>query len=234
MKAAQPLDGENLPPPDLRDRAFDAPRDRSSRRGLDEYHPRAADRTGDRLGMVTAVERVCVFPGAILTHLESRHGRPSPVVWQGVDDCVTRAAVGAIGERIAKPPLAGRPDLLKAVWAGRDVGRNEDEALALLGRENLEISVSHEGRRFEFDLFDEGERRLLSLESPEEGITLAPARAFEMDFDAEADVLDPAREAEPLGQSKDERPEPDSLDDSEDDQPDRERLLLFHPAERFL
>ena len=66
---------------------------------------RSANRTSDRLGMKTAVERIVVIPGAIRAHGKIRHGRLRAVVRDILDNGEARTAIGAIDKWIAVPAI---------------------------------------------------------------------------------------------------------------------------------
>ena len=92
--------------------------------GVHQPQRRPARRTGDRLGVEPPVGRVLVFGPALGTHREAGHRGPRPVVGQLPDDRPPRPAVGAVGERVAEPALAGRADLFPALGTGSQVGRD--------------------------------------------------------------------------------------------------------------
>ena len=67
----------------------------------DQRRPRPTGVAGDRLGMEAPVGGVLVLGAAGRAHGERRHGGGRPIVGQAPDDGQARAAVGAIGERVA-------------------------------------------------------------------------------------------------------------------------------------
>ena len=148
MEAAEALDGQDLPGPDeRRGLGDDVAAELAPRAGVEEGQARPADRAGDGLGVVAAVERVLVLAPAIGAHGEAGHGRLGAVVGEAADDRIAGAAVGAVGEGVAVAALAGRVDLPEAVGARGDVGRDEDEAGAGAGGADLEAPAALEGRR---------------------------------------------------------------------------------------
>ena len=188
------------------------------RAGVAESEARAADRAGDRLGVVAAVERVLVLAAAVRAHGESGHGRPRPVVGEAADDRVARAAVRAVGEGVAVAALAGRRDLLEAVRAGGDVGGDEDEARGGARRADLEAPAALERGGTDVEPLDDGQGREPGPQGGRELVADRRGRAFDVDLDAGAGVLDPAVEPEAAGQAIDVGPEADALDDAEDGQ----------------
>src|SRR5579859_3799158 len=62
---------------------------------------RTANRAGIRLGVKTAVRRISVLRLALRTHGECLHRSVRAIVGQRLDDAETRAAMGAVCERIA-------------------------------------------------------------------------------------------------------------------------------------
>ena len=66
----------------------------------------------------TAVPRITVFPEAPLAHCKARQ---RPVVRDLARDGITRAAIGAVGERISVAPILRTTKILQAVVAGGDV-----------------------------------------------------------------------------------------------------------------
>ena len=72
---------------------------------------RTALRTGVGLGMKAAVARIVVLRRTFRAHLENSHRSARPVVGQRFDDGEAWSAVGAVGEGIAIPAIAGIEDL---------------------------------------------------------------------------------------------------------------------------
>ena len=90
-----------------------------------KFQPRPANRARIRLGVEAAVARVVVFGLALRAHRERLHRGVRAVVGQGLDDAEARAAVGAVGERIAVAAVFGIEDFAQAIRARGDVRQNE-------------------------------------------------------------------------------------------------------------
>ena len=84
-------------------------------------HARPARRARVRLGVEAAVARVVVLGLAGGAHDEAGHRRPRAVVRDAGDDREARAAVRAVDERVAIPPIGRVEELREAGVAGRDV-----------------------------------------------------------------------------------------------------------------
>ena len=91
---------------------------------VEQLQRRPATRTGDRLGMEPPVGRILVLRPALGAHRKRGHRGPRPVVGQPLDDRPPRPAIGAIGERIAVPPLRRIANLGQALAAGGQIGGN--------------------------------------------------------------------------------------------------------------
>ena len=76
----------------------------------------SALRTGDWLCMKPAVDVVFKLGAAIPTHLEVLHRRPFSIIGNPLYDREARAAIGAVGKRIARSPPR-LIDLIDAVSA---------------------------------------------------------------------------------------------------------------------
>lgn len=72
--------------------------------------------------METAVRRIMVLRLAIRTHAKAGHGGGRPVVRNILNDGVTRAAIGAVGERITEAAIFGIINIAQAIVAGGDIG----------------------------------------------------------------------------------------------------------------
>ena len=86
-----------------------------------EPQARPAVRTGDGLGVEAPIGRVVVLRRAGGAHRKARHGGVRPVVGQAACDREAGPAVGAIDERVARPPVGWVVELGQAIGAGRDV-----------------------------------------------------------------------------------------------------------------
>jgi len=103
---------------------------------------RAAGMAGDRLRVEAAVVRRPVLGGAGGAEVERPHRGSLPVVGNALDDRQPRAAMGAVGERVAVAPLKGVERLGAALRAGRGI-RDDAGACARSGaRHDAECGVS--------------------------------------------------------------------------------------------
>ena len=174
--------------------------------------------------MEAAVARVVILGRAALAHLERCHGGERPVVGDAPHDREARPAVGAVGERVAVAAVGLVPQLGQAVGAGGRVGR--DQRLALPARpagHDREPLLPHRRHGPGGDPLDDGQRRRLGLQGPEE-LGHRAVVPLDLDEDAPGVVADEAGEVEPGGEAVDERPEADALNDPLDADP------CSHPA----
>ena len=95
-----------------------------------QVEPRSAHVAGVGLRVEAPVRGVDVLRAAFRTHLERLHRRGGPVVGQRLDDREARAAVRAVRERVAVPPVRRVGQLREARGARGDVGRDEGEVAA--------------------------------------------------------------------------------------------------------
>ena len=126
---------------------------------LGKVHPtdvRAAIPAGVGLRMEAAVERIGVFVGATRAHGEILHGRCGTVVGQRPDDGETRAAVRAVDERITVAAVCGIEQLVQAIVAGSEVGRNQRGLLGVMvvGEADVERIEPLQRHFLEVDLLD--------------------------------------------------------------------------------
>jgi hypothetical protein len=94
--------------------------------GINQQNPGAANRTGIRLCVESAVAGIVVFRLAVGAHLELAHRSFRAVIGDVLNDAVARSAIGAVSKRIAEAPIAGVREFPPAIVAGRNIGRNED------------------------------------------------------------------------------------------------------------
>ena len=177
-----------------------------------EPQPRAAVDARDRLGVEAAVRRVLVLGGAVLAHGEAAHRGVGPVVGQAHGDREARAAVGAVDEGIAAPPVGRVEQLGQAVVTDGEVGRDERAGRRRrVGSRRWRTPARRSGaparaRR----------RRHAPRGAPRRpvgrGTRRAAAGPLDLDEDAVGVVADVAGQAERGGQAVDEGPEPDPLD----------------------
>lgn len=91
----------------------------------DQFEPGPAVGAGDGLGVEAPVARILVLRPAGRAHLEVRHRGRGPVVRQASDDREPGTAVRAGDEGVAVAPVRRVRQLVEAVAAGGDVGRDE-------------------------------------------------------------------------------------------------------------
>ena len=84
---------------------------------------RPASRAADRLGMKAAVGRIGILANAVGAEGKGGERRRRSVVGERADDGKARAAVGAVGKRMAMAAVRGIVDLRQTGRAGGDVGR---------------------------------------------------------------------------------------------------------------
>ncbi len=80
-----------------------------------------AHRAGVGLGVKPAVKGFGVLPRAIRAHAKAAHGGVGTVVGDLQDDAVARAAVGAVGERVAVATILAIPQFSQAGRAGGQI-----------------------------------------------------------------------------------------------------------------
>ena len=97
-------------------------------------------RAGDRLGVIAARERVCVFAATELAHLKRPHRSVCAVVRQRGDDAKARAAIRAVDKRIVEARILGVVKLFFALIADRKIGQNRVKFTPLFGLRDLKIS----------------------------------------------------------------------------------------------
>ena len=102
------------------------------RAAWDQLQRRPADGASIGLRMEAAVSWVCVLRCAGSAHGKARHGGGGAIVGDVLNDGVARAAVGAVGERVAVAPVVGVAEVAPAGVAGACVGRNQREGAGLL------------------------------------------------------------------------------------------------------
>ncbi len=221
METSEPLNGQYFSFLDQRSGFADSSFYFSSCFGIGQVDLWTANRTGDGLGMISPVQGIDVLIPAVCAHGEAFHGCLFSVVRKGFDDRVARSAVCAVDERIMMSPVSGVHHFFIAVFADGNVGRDEHKAFSLFRFFDREVFETEECGRFQNNLLDLRQRGSSFLERIQEIFEIRFYLAFEMDFDSETDVLDPTCAVKSMGQSIDKRPEPDSLDDSKNDDPHR-------------
>src|SRR5262249_44368440 len=134
-----------------------------------QREPRPAGRAGDRLGVEPPVSVVVILARARGAHRKRRHGRARAIVGDVAHDGEARAAVRAVGKRVAEAPIAGVEQLPEAIVARRRIRRHERVAahgpLAIGDREGGVVPQRDKGGAH---ALDDGERRRLPLEIGDE------------------------------------------------------------------
>lgn len=180
----------------------------------DQFEPRSAVGTGDRLGVEAPVERVLVLRPAGPAHLEVRHRGGGPVVRKAGDDREPGATVRAGDERVAVAPVRRIDQLLQAVPAGGDVGR--DQCPGPVGRAGALDGEARTAARRQFartHVLDDRERRGVGAQTAAE-LLHGPGRSLDLGEHPVAGVRHRAREQQFRGGDIDERPEAHALHDA--------------------
>ena len=199
MHAAEALDGHDLPGFEHLPRSF-------QRRlvavpalpcGADEEQVGPAVRAAVRLGVVTAVFDVVVFPRAVRAHGKAAHGGQGAVVRHVLHDGEARAAVGAVDEGVAIAPVLRVQQLAPTVVAQADVRRDERVALRLdqTRQDRKALVVLQRAAPAGLDPIDHGELRR-SLRQPVQKALQRRALPLELQHHAGGAVAD--RAAQPV------------------------------------
>jgi hypothetical protein len=107
-----------------------------------ERQGRSAGRTGQRLGVKTAVQGVLVLGPAARTERKSGHGSVRPVIRKAHDEGVARTTLGTVDERVAMAAILRVRQLRQALLTGEVIGRHEDSGLlAVLTVEDVESAA---------------------------------------------------------------------------------------------
>lgn len=172
---------------------------------------RAARRTRIRLCVKAPVARVVVFRLTCWTHREFFHRGVRSVVRQGFDDAETRAAVGAIRERITKAPVLRIKNFAQTIGARGDVGQHKRGFAA----------AGFAGAYFKFfkadgvqpgclQALNETARRFFGFKPAQKFFKLWTS-AFNLDKNALRRIVDPAVQQKLSGEAVNERPEANAL-----------------------
>ena len=206
-----------------------AARERGALR-VPERQARPAGRAGDGLRVEAAVARVLVLGPAGRAQDEAAHGRVRAVVGQRAQDGEARAAVGAVGERVAVAPVGRVEHLGQAVRAGRQVRQHQRRpGPGLVAVPDLEGREPRGGQPRGLDALHDGAGRPLGHDPLAEALE-RPARTLDLDEDPARVVQDPARQGQLPGEAEDEGPEPHALDRPADLEPQalwRSGMLLW-------
>ena len=231
VEAAEPLDRHDRPASkhradELDDIAFD-----TAARRVAELDPRTARRTRHGLRVEAPIAGSLVLLPAGLAHREVAHRRSRPVVREGLDDRESRTAVGAVDERVPVPAIVRVEELAQARVAGGGVGRDEPIAGGAFDADvDVEPGEPVDVLGRPADVVHHGERRRGARRAPPRTHRATGRRPFQVDLDHTVGVADPARQAVPLRQPPDERPEPHALHDAADRDPAGLRLGRHDPA----
>ena len=170
-----------------------------------------ARRARDRLRVEAAVRGILVLARAVPTHGEAGHRGTRPVVRHVTHDREARAAVRAIGERVAEASIVRVEQLAEAVLARGDVGRHQDLALAARRAvQDRELALPEGAQVDVRELLDHRQRRRLAHQHVDEARDRL-AVALDLDHRAARIVGDVAREAQARREGVGEGAEPDAL-----------------------
>jgi hypothetical protein len=173
---------------------------------------RAADGAGVGLGVEAAIERVVILSLALRAHDEALHRGVGAVVGQRFDDAEARAAIGAVGERVAVAPVVRVEDFGQAIGAGRNVREHESGfGAAGFARANFKSGITDRVEPGSFEALDGTARGLLRFESEEECLERGVG-AFDLNEDALSGVVDPAGKPGTGGEPVNEGAETHALD----------------------
>ena len=167
LKAAQPLEGQNVAVPQqiggLPQGRAGGPGRHAGGRGAvlrmrDQPEPGAALGAGHGLGMEAAVEGIAVFGGAARAEGKAGHAGGGPVIGDGAGDGVARPAIGAIGEGVAEARIARIAHVPQAVGADAHI-RADEHAVPAAARalHNLERRAGQGGIRRQIRALQPGE-----------------------------------------------------------------------------
>ena len=184
-----------------------------------EPRARAADGAGVGLGVVAAVAGIVVLGLAGGAHREAGHRRARPVVRDAADDREARAAVGAVGERVAdsagRPGPTARPGRRRRSPRPRATGAAASPALVLA---TIRKSARPPRAARPRDALDDRQRRRLGAEPREEGVHRRRL-ALDLQHHAALVVEHPAAERQLGRQPVHVRPEADALHHALDTRP---------------
>jgi hypothetical protein len=121
--------------------------------------------------MEAAVRGVIILTLTLRTHLETAHGGLGAVVGDVLDDGEARAAVGAIGKRVAIAPVGKIQNLSQTGLAGSDI-RGDKLILALLGdaMPDLKAAIAQRSMASYGDILQASQRRRQSHQLIEEAV----------------------------------------------------------------
>ena len=114
-----------------------------------------------------AIRRIVVFARTFLAHVELLHRRPRPVIREGLDNRKARPAIGAVGERVLKPPVRRIKNFQEAVWTGGDVRKNEGGFFSAGALTNLKRLIINWVEVGAFQALNRRNGRFLGLQPPQ-------------------------------------------------------------------
>ena len=183
MKAAESLDGHDQPPAQRCHR----PAQRGFLHGevlapscgvgaaVPQRQPRPALRTRVGLGMEAPVAGIAILRQTARALREAAHGGMGAVVRKPFDDAVARAAVRAVGERIAVAAIRGVEDVRNALRAGSDVGQDQrPPGSGAVAGADLEPGVPDRVEIARLQALDGGARRSFPLDAEQESLQALP------------------------------------------------------------
>jgi len=194
-----------------------------------QLEARPARRACVRLRVEPAVQRVVVLRLARPAHPEPRHRRARPVVRQAMEDRETRAAVGAVGERVAEATVRRVEQLAQAVGTRGDVRQHERRLLTGRAFADLEARQADRVEHRRLETLDHGAGWTL-LHQARAKLVQARRRSLDLDGDARRGVDHPPGQTHARREPVHEGPEADALDRAadRDSEPMRAVLVLIH------
>jgi hypothetical protein len=85
----------------------------------------ATDLAGVGLGVEAAIAGIVIFLLTVVTKGEPRHGGEGAIIGKGLDNAISRAAVGAVDEGIAVAAIVGVKQFFDAVGTGGEIRENQ-------------------------------------------------------------------------------------------------------------
>ena len=215
MYTAETLDGDDLPCLDALPGKLYRVALHVLSLGVQKEDLRAAVRAAVRLGMVAAIFNIVILPVTVRAHGKGAHRGLCPVIGHVLYNGEPRAAVGAVDERIAVTPVAGRSQLTQAVVTDAYIRGNERIAEGLrFAAQNSEILIACQIREvLRLHRFDDGKLRCAARDILNEAGKLF-ALPFQLKLDPGGGVFYISPQAALLDELMDKRPEADPLNDT--------------------
>ena len=212
---AEPLDSDDLPGPDALPGKLYRVALHWVSISIQKEHLRAAVRAAVRLGMIAPILNIAILPVTVRAHGKGAHRCLCPVIGHVLYNGEPRAAVGAVDERIAVTPVAGRSQLTQAVVTDAYIRGNERVAEGLrFAAQNSEILVACQIREvLRLHRFDDGKLRCAVRDILNESgkLLMLP---FQLKLDPGGGVFYISPQAALLDELMDKRPEADPLNDT--------------------